>query len=141
MNKIKEESFLRGVLFDAVIIDGGAMLHSSVHWSSEGTVNDFVSGIERYIEGFLNLSDVNVIFDHYFERSIKSDTRNARIGNFRRSHNLSLMMELPPKDLCLKSTKTKENLIEIISTSLLERFTSKRMQNRLLITSKSICPE
>ena len=83
MNKIKAESSLRGVVFDAVIIDGGAMLHSSVHWPSEGTVNDFVSGIERYIEGFLKLSDVNVIFDRYFERSIKSDTRNARIWNFR----------------------------------------------------------
>ena len=51
------------------------------------------------------------------------------------------MMELPLKDLCRKSIKTKENLIEIISTSLLERFTSKRMQNRLLIASKSTCLE
>ena len=33
MNKIKAES--------SVIIDGGAMLHSSVHWPSEGTVNKF----------------------------------------------------------------------------------------------------
>ena len=63
MNKIKEESSSRGAKFDAVIIDGGAMLHSSVHWPSEGTVNYLATSIGRYVEGYLKFSDVNLILD------------------------------------------------------------------------------
>ena len=35
----------------------------------------------------------------------------------------------------MSSTKTKENLIEIISSSLMERFTEKKIETKLMITS------
>ena len=82
-----------------------------------------------------------VIFDCYFARSIKGDTRLSRIGSFRRFHQLSIETELPPKDMCLSSTKTKENLIEIISSALLERLSATKSKHQLLLTSKRTVPE
>ena len=43
--------------------------------------------------------------------------------------------------LCLSSTLTKENLIEIISGELFERFAANACSNRLVITSKNEVPE
>ena len=42
--------------------------------------------------------------------------------------------------LCLSSTSTKENLIEIISGELFERFAANACSNRLVITSKNEVP-
>ena len=49
---------------------------------------------------------------------------------------------LPPSMcLCLSSTSNKENLIEIISGKLFERFAANACSNRLVITSKNEVPE
>ena len=63
------------------------------------------------------------------------------MGEFRRAHQLSLSRKLPPKDMCLSSVKTKENLIEIISNELLLRFTENAAVNKVVITNKSATPE
>ena len=141
MNKLKVEVSTGGIVPEAVVVDGGGMLHSSVHWHKEGLVMGLVKGVEQYIGKILDSSDVYVIFDRYFERSIKSDTRLSRIGAFRRSHQLSIGTELPPKDMCMSSIKTKENLIEIITCASLDKFTTAKSKHRLMITSKSPCPE
>ena len=73
--------------------------------------------------------------------SIKSDTRDARVGAFRRSPHLSLNRELPPKNMCLYSTTTKQNLIDLISGELCDRFANNASIKRLVITSKSSAPE
>ena len=139
-NKLKFEVSSRLVTPDAVIIDGGGMLHSAVHWPKNGFVKDFVKGITSYVEKFINVCDSYLIFDRYFEGSIKSETRLQRIGGFRRSHQLTINTELPSKDICMSSTKTKENLIEIIASSLLERFTTSIAEHKLVVTSKSKFP-
>ena len=77
----------------------------------------------------------------YFDYSIKSDTRQKRIGVFQRSHTLSLKTPLPAKEICMSSAKTKENLIEIIATVLLDSFTEKKLKQKLVVTSKSKFPE
>ena len=66
--------------------------------------------------------------------NIRSDTRDARVGPFQRSHQLSLNRELSPKDMCLYSTKTKQNLIELISDELYDRFTNNASSKRLVTT-------
>ena len=38
------------------------------------------------------------------------------------------------------STKMKENLIEIISLSLMEKLRAKKIETKLVITSKDKCP-
>ena len=119
MNKLKVEESSRGIQFDSVIIDGGGLMHE-VYWPTDGMVKYLVDGVEKYIKMFIFDSDVFLIFDRYKADSIKSDTRSARIGSFQRSYQLSLDRELPPMCLCLSSTSTKENLIEIISGELFE---------------------
>ena len=81
-----------------------------------------------------------IIFDRYFDKSIKSDTRLQRIGNFKRSHQLSIETSIPSKELCMSSFKTKENLIEIITKFLLQQFSTANCQHKLIVTSKSIYP-
>ena len=51
MNKLKVEVTSCNVKPDAVAIDGGGMLHSSVHWPVNGVVRDFVDRVEHYIRG------------------------------------------------------------------------------------------
>ena len=60
---------------DAVIVDGGGMIHSSIHWPKEGLVEDLVKGIEHYISKIIKTSDGYLVFDRYFDYSIKSETR------------------------------------------------------------------
>ena len=106
MNKLKAEvSFLEP---DAVLIDGCGMQHE-LHWATDGLVKDLVDGAEKYMR------KIFLIVDRYMPDSIKSDTTDARVGAFWRSHQLSLNMELPPKDMCLYSTTTKQNLIDLVS--------------------------
>ena len=50
------------------------MLQSSVYWPKKGLVEDLVSSVEYYLSIFINVGDVYLIFDRYFENSIKSET-------------------------------------------------------------------
>ena len=87
-NKLKVEISSRGLKPDAVIVDGGSMLHSSIYWPKEGLVEDLVSGIIQYVSKIVASSDGYVVFDRYFDYSIKSDTCQKRIGVFQRSHTI-----------------------------------------------------
>ena len=86
-------------------------------------------------------TDVYLIFDHYKTGSIKSDTRTARVGAFQRFHHLLLERELPPKDMVLPSSSTKENLIELISSELCTRFETNKSPKLFVVTSKNPVPE
>ena len=141
MNKLKVEESSRGIHPDAIVIDGGGMLHSKIHWPTNGLVRDLVDGIEKYLRKIINTSDVYLIFDRYYEGSIKSDTRLIRVGAFRRSHQLTMAMDLPPKDMCMSSIQTKECLIELIAETLFQKFIDEISDKRLIITSKSKTPE
>ena len=63
------------------------------------------------------------------------------LGAFRRSHHLSLERELPPKDMVLPSSSTKENLIELISSELCTRFETNNFPKRFVVTSKNPVPD
>ena len=110
------------------------MLHK-VHWPTGGTVCDLIDGIEKFIRKMLISSHVYILFDRYKEDSIKSRTRSARIGSFTRSYHLTLTKDLPPKEICLTSIKTKEILIEIIAEELCKQFIKIKTLSRLVITS------
>ena len=116
------------------------MLHK-VHWTPNGIVKDLVDGIDHYVSMLMLNTDVYLILDRYKTGSIKSDTRTARVGAFRRSHHLSLERELPPKDMVLSSSSTKENLIELVSSELCTRFETNKSPKRFVVTSKNPVPE
>ena len=123
------------------MIDGCRMLHSSVYWPKEALVEDLVNSVELYLSKYINVADVYLIFDRYFENSIKFDTRLEQIRTYQRSHKLAIRIPLPPREICMSSKKTEENLIEIISSTLLERLAEKKIETKLLITSKDEFPE
>lgn len=71
------ELFFSRVLYlmaNAVVDDGGGMLHSSVHWPKVGSINGLAKVVELYVSKSLKPSDVYLIYDRYFEKSSKSDT-------------------------------------------------------------------
>ena len=129
--KVKESS--RCIRPKATVIDGGGLLYQ-VHWPSDGLVRDFVDGIERFVRMIMINTEVHLIFDRYKAGSIKSDTRKARVGAFRRCHQLSLDRELPPKDMVMFSSTTKENLIELIASELCNRFETNKSPNCFVVT-------
>ena len=102
MNKLKEEQSKRGLKYDAFIIDGGGLLYK-VYWPTKGTVKDLVDGVENYLRKLSTDGDVIIVFDRYKENSIKSDTRNSRMGSFKKCHQLTIGRELPPRETCFSS--------------------------------------
>ena len=141
MNKLKVEVSSRGIVPDAVVVDGGEMLHSAIYWPKDGLVSDLLKSVEKYTSKTNDFSDVCIIFDRYFKKSIKSDTRLQRVDGFKRVHHLGMNSPLPPKEICLSSIKTKKKLFEIIVENLLEKFTTKQIQHKLTVTSDDIYPE
>ena len=140
MNKLKSEQSSRGIRFDAIVIDEGGLLYK-IYWPAYGTVSDLVDGLEKYIRKLNAEADVFIVFDRYRGKCIKSDTRQARIGSFRRCHQLALDRDLPPRDMCLSSSATKENLIEIITQELFVRYRNIVSSQMLVITSKNEVPQ
>ena len=68
------EVSVRGVEVDVVVVDGGSMLHSSIHWPNDGLVRNLAAGVETYVSHLLQHSDVYIAFDRYFEKSLYSNT-------------------------------------------------------------------
>ena len=124
----------RNIKPDAVVVDGGRMLHSAVHWPIDG----ILYGVCNYIVKILRQSDVYLAFDRYIE---SSGTRVKRIGNFKRTHNLSLETQLHPKELSLTSNKTKENLIQLIDAELIKRVSKESFDNKLVVLQNHLSPE
>ena len=139
MKNLKCQESSCGIKPDAVVVDGGGMLHK-IYWPSTGTVKDLVDNVEHYLRKASPFSDTYLIFDRYKAGSLKGDTRDARVGSFRRNHQLTVEMELPPKEICLSSSTTKENLIEIMSEELCKRFEKLLKDKRFIVTSKSEVP-
>ncbi|KAH9502367.1 hypothetical protein Btru_075508 [Bulinus truncatus] len=72
-----------------VVVDGCALLWI-IHWPVNGTLQDFVDGFIMYIMKILTQHDVYVVFDRYFQYSIKSVTRSGRAAkSATRQHKLN----------------------------------------------------
>ena len=59
---------------DATFLDGCAVLWT-VNWPDKGNVDDFIDNFKAHLGTRLKLADVHLIFDRYFEHSIKGLTR------------------------------------------------------------------
>lgn len=115
----------RSILPDAIVLDGCAVLWV-IRWPTHGLVQDYIKNLVDYIASHLKIADTYLIFDRYFENSIKEITRTSRAGkNASRQHQLSMLTPLPPQKVCLTVTKNKVQLINLICEYL-------RQQNDLL---------
>lgn len=102
------------ILPDAIVLDGCAVLWV-IHWPTAGLVQDYIKNLVDYIANHLTIADTYLIFDRYFESSIKEITRTSRAGkNASRQHQLSMLTPLPPQKVCLTVTKNKVQLINLI---------------------------
>ena len=126
-NKLKVEISSRGLKPEAGIVNGCSKLHSSIHWPKEGLVEDLVSGIIQYVSKIVTSSDGYVVFDRYFDYSIKSDTRQNELvcSNVHTLYHWKLSCLLK-KFVCFLQRQRRTS--EIIATALLDRFTEKKLQ-------------
>ena len=124
--------------YDAVIIDGCALLWN-IHWPATGTVEQYIKNLIARLNDYLKRCCVYLIFDRYLTRSTKSATRSNRAGmNVSRRHVLKLQTPLPSKDVVLKVTHNKTQLIKLIVQYLLDHLEDN--DNELVITSKEPVP-
>ena len=79
------------------------------------------------------------MFDRYKDYSIKSDTRQERLSQFRQSHSLSLSSLLSAKEIAMRVTNTKQQLIEMARNDLIKNIPAK--SNKLIITAQAEAPE
>ena len=98
----------------AIIIDGCAMLWL-IQWPSKGTVMDYVENLLAYLRNKLKICNTYLVFDRYYNNSIKQVTRTARAGkDASRRHQLNLTTPLPAQKIVLTVTENKVQLIHII---------------------------
>ena len=63
-----------------------------------------------------------------------------RTRTYRGNHKLAIRIPLPQRKISMFSIKTKENLIKIISLTLMEKVIAKKIETKLVITSKDEFP-
>ena len=106
---------------DAIVEDRRAILWV-INWPARGLVQDYVQNLMDYTTRHLQIADTYLIFDRYYENSIKEATRTSRAGkNASRHHQLSMLTPLPPQKVVLTVTQNKLQLIKLICAFLRER--------------------
>lgn len=135
--QVEQSSRIQGVP-DAVIIDGCAMLWT-VHWPTNGTVEDYVINFMGTIKYHLECCDVYLIFDRYIKISTKQMTRSSRAGHdSSRKHQLNLHTTLPAQKVVLNVAYNKVQLIDLICQYLMTHIVDN--QTKLVITGKDPTP-
>lgn len=130
---------------DVIVIDGCAILWC-IHWPSNGTVQNYIESFWSYVLQRLILCDVYLIFDRYYDYSIKDVTRRKR-GNLKSGagHKLKLTTPLPAQHTVLTVTENKTQLIDMIFAQVRDKALdlsqdTKAFHNRLVITGSSDVP-
>ena len=122
------------------ILDGCAILWV-INWPNKGTVADFVNGFTRNVMKRVASQDTYLIFDRYFDFSIKSGTRAARAGDEgSRRHRLQLHTPLPPQTVVLTVTENKVQVIDLICQDLIQKAQDEPNEHSLVITFTESVP-
>ena len=127
---------------DITVIDGSALLWT-IHWPADGTVADFIENVKARLTSYLLESDVYLIFDRYFEYSIKSVTRDVRETVVNKKHHLLLSTKLPAQKVVLSSIENKKQLNKLLCDELSkDRLFHLRSTktHKLVVTGEDPCP-
>ena len=104
---------------DTVIYDVSALLWV-IEWPSEKVqLSVYIRAFQVFVYEALQLANVTLVFDRYYEDSIKTSTRRQRAGSSR-VHNLKPGMPTPPKQVILSVTKNKIQLNAMLVEGLLD---------------------
>ena len=129
---------------EVAIIDGCAMLWA-IHWPSQGTVQNYVDGFIDSIMHKLAEKDVYLVFDRYYDFSIKGGTRCNRAAAGTKQYKLRPDAPLPKQSIILTVTTNKVQLIEILCQQLSSQVqalpaTQKAFRHKLVITGSDPTP-
>ena len=80
------------------------------------------------------IASVYLIFHRCRVYSIKRQTRLERLGQYARTHTLTMDTSLPTRKATLEETRTKILLINFITRAILHHCTSIKCQNALIVT-------
>ena len=125
----------------ATVLDGCAILWV-IRWPAHGIVKDFVENLFEYISNLQKVCDTYLIFDRYYQESIKEITRTSRAAKHAsREHQLSLLTPLPPQKVCLTVARNKVQLIKLCCEYIIQQ-KHRLPQNgrRLVITGPDPTP-
>ena len=103
----------------AIFLDGCAILWT-ISWPKKETVNDYINNFKSHLGERLKITDVHLVFDRYFDHSIKGLTRKNRDKGASRVYQLIPSTPLPSRDVILTVTDNKVQLIKLIIDSILE---------------------
>ena len=118
---------------DAIILDGCAVLWV-VCWPAQGLVKDFLKNLLDYVATYVGIADTYIVFDRYFDKSIKAAMRTERAGKHgSRQHQLTLDTPLPPQTVCLSVTHNKVQLISLFHAYIQE--CNVEFENMLVVNS------
>lgn len=120
---------------DVQILDGCAELWV-IPWAN--TVDGFLINVRKHIQDLLQLSPVYLIFDRYWEGSIKESTREGRDACVR-LFDLHSNSPLPARKSVLTSTYNKRQLINLIVEDL-RSHASDVKTNKLVVTGDDPVP-
>ncbi|MES9884531.1 MAG: hypothetical protein ABW185_27110 [Sedimenticola sp.] len=125
---------------DVVVVDGCAVMWT-IHWPVKGTVKEYVDNFCSHIYKLVLQNDVYLVFDRYFQHSIKNVTRRSRAGSLgTRHHKLGLNTPLPAQKVALSVTENKVQLIDIICEQLLENGKNYTDKHKLVVTGQNNVP-
>ena len=126
---------------DVVIMDGCAIMWT-VHWPHNGSVKDFVDNFCNFVIQRISNAHVYLVFDRYYDFSIKSSTRMQRSGQYcTRRHHLSINSLLPAQKVMLTVTENKRQLIGFICSELVRLgLSSHSFQHSLIVTGQERTP-
>ena len=146
-NKLQvTQSTRASVKRNVIIIDGCAILWC-LHWPFNATIQDYVDNFWHYVSRRLNRCDACLIFDRYYEYSIKSCTRKSRMSQKSgTAQKLKLSTPLPSQQLVITITENKAQLINMICEQVKNKALSipsneEEFNHKLLITGSSEVPQ
>ncbi|KAK1902398.1 ATP-dependent 6-phosphofructokinase [Dissostichus eleginoides] len=127
---------------DVTVIDGSALLWT-IHWPADGTVADFIDNVKTRLISYLSESDVYLIFDGYYDYSIKSVTRDVWETVVNRKHHLLLSTKLPAQKVVLSSIENKKQLNLLLFKELTEYrlfYLQGTNKHKLVVTGEDSFP-
>ena len=142
MNGLKVTVSTRGKTLDMTIVDGCAVLWK-IQWpSAKGTVQDFVKGFHKFVYDMLKKNDVMIIFDRYYDYSIKSVTReNRNVIQSSKRVKITLTGPAHVKNVVLANKDNKIQLIRILVESLKTlQLQGRESERKLIVTGLDPIP-
>ena len=133
--KVKVEVSTRPNDADVIISNSCAVLYH-IHRLKDTYVKDFVDTFIEYVKNHLQVASVYLTFDKYRDYSFNGQTRLERLDQYARTHTLTMDTPSLTKEITLKETRAKVQMIDLITRALLDYCTIIKYHNTLIFTGQ-----